>query len=160
MNRKFLWIIVLAFVLLGSFCTAFADQDGRNCWCNIDEYGCWITNEDGGKTYIMFWSEEARLYIMGPGGTPYKLVVKKPEAADFLTLKCGSPEPVVIPTAGPDEKPHEPAADCDISDYNWCLANCTGFWYYCTDSGGLNCEEATEACIDMCNDKNPNCIAQ
>ena len=44
---------VLLLTLLLSFCTVFADQDGRNCWCNIDEYGCWITGEDSGKTYIM-----------------------------------------------------------------------------------------------------------
>ena len=129
MDRKYLRIIVFVFTLLGTFAAASAEQDGRNCWCDIDEYGCRITGEDGGETYLMFWSEEARQYIMGPGGTPYNLVVKKPEEADFLTLKCGSPEPVVIPiaapSAGPDEKPQEPAYDCSgFTDLSKCNNKC------------------------------------
>ena len=154
---------VLLLTLLLSFCTVFADQDGRNCWCNIDEYGCWITGEDSGKTYIMFWSEEARLYIMGSGSAPYKLVVKKPGETDFLTLKCGSPEPVVIPTAAPsaepDEKPQEPAYDCDGFDVWACYDKCERI---------NNCEEADEpmcwdiyfTCQSKCQDKDRNCTNQ
>ncbi len=46
---------------------AFYDQDGNSVWCNKDSYGCWVTDADGGQMYIMFWSEAARDYIMGPG---------------------------------------------------------------------------------------------
>ncbi len=34
------FFVVMLLTLLFSFCTVLADQDGRNCWCNIDEYGC------------------------------------------------------------------------------------------------------------------------
>ena len=62
-------IFVLLFALLAIILltvSVSADQDGNDYWCNSDQYGCWVTNEDGGKCYIMFWSEEARKYFMGP----------------------------------------------------------------------------------------------
>ncbi len=91
----------LLLILLFTVGAVISDQDGRNAWCNIDDYGCWITNEEDGKTYIMFWSEDARRYIMGTGSAPYKLVVPHPGYISLLPIECGSPESVkpAVPTA-------------------------------------------------------------
>ncbi len=145
MNRKFLWFFVFMFILLGTFAAASADQDGRNCWCNIDEYGCRITGDDGGVIYIMFWSEEARQYIMGAGSAPYDLVVEKPSQSGILALKCGIPSPVIIPTAGPDEKPQEPAYDCSGFKYEVCFRDCDAEFNECQAYAGT-CED-----INQCN---------
>ena len=49
----------------------YYDQIGNKYWCNSDSYGCWVTGEDGGHEYIMFWSEAAAAAIMGPNsGAP------------------------------------------------------------------------------------------
>ena len=49
----------------------YYDQIGNKYWCNSDSYGCWVTGEDGGHEYIMFWSEAAADAIMGPNsGAP------------------------------------------------------------------------------------------
>ena len=71
-------LIVVLFILLISVTAVIADQDGHTCWCNEDQYGCWVTAEDGGKCYIMFWSEEARAYFMGDISKPGTLVTDKP----------------------------------------------------------------------------------
>ena len=81
MSKKLMLITVL-FILLFSFMAAFADNDGYNNWCNEDEYGCWVTDEDGGKCYIMFWSEEARAYFMGGLSKPGQLVFDKPNTSN------------------------------------------------------------------------------
>lgn len=113
MNRKFLWFFVFMFIILGSFAAASADQDGRNCWCNIDDYGCRITDEDGGAIYIMFWSEEARQYIMGAGSPPYKFVVRHPGDIGRLTIECGisKPDAAVIPPFTLPVNDDKPSAD-------------------------------------------------
>ena len=103
MLKKLVLLSVLMAALLIS-CSVFADQDGKNCWCNVDQYGCWNTGDDGGKSYLMFWSEEARQYIMGTGSAPYKLVVEKPGSSGILSMKCGVPAPAVIPTPAPAAK--------------------------------------------------------
>ena len=56
MFRKIIYT-ALVFALLFSFSSVLADNDGRDSWCNSDQYGCWVTDEDGGHCYIMFWSE-------------------------------------------------------------------------------------------------------
>ena len=63
-----------------------ADQDGNSCWCNNDQYGCWITGETGGRDYIMFWSESARDYIMGKGS---KAPIVEKYSKSRLPLECG-----------------------------------------------------------------------
>ena len=100
MMKKIVFCALLL-ILLFTVGAVISDQDGRNAWCNIDDYGCWITNEEDGKTYIMFWSEEARRYIMGTGSAPYKLVVPHPGYTSLLPIECGSPESVkpAVPTA-------------------------------------------------------------
>ena len=87
MHRKY--TILVLFVLLSAALlsmSVYADQDGNARWCNSDEYGCWVTGEDGGKSYIMFWSEEARAFFMGGHSNPGDLVVPQPETGGFLRL--------------------------------------------------------------------------
>ncbi len=90
MKRKYSLIVL--FVLLTAamiFITVSADQNGNDRWCNSDEYGCWVTDEDGGKCYITFWSEEARAYFMGDKSKPGSLVTVKPNTPDGrLTLEA------------------------------------------------------------------------
>lgn len=162
MNRKFLWFFVFMFILLGTFAAASADQDGRNCWCNIDDYGCRITDEDGGVIYIMFWSEEARQYIMGAGSAPYDLVVEKPAQSGILALKCGSPASVIIKTAGPDEKPQEPANECDgLKDcYEVCANSFSECLYQYQFEEYQQCDDANDTCYHKCVDNFPSCINQ
>lgn len=85
--KKFTILFVVCAILL-SFAAVYADQDGNNCWCNVDQYGCWITNENGGQDYIMFWSESARLFFMGTSTSPYKDVTIQPNGTT-LPLLCG-----------------------------------------------------------------------
>ena len=80
MKRKYSLIVL--FVLLAAVMvsvTVSADQNGNDRWRNMDGYGCWVTGEDGGKCYIMFWSEEARAYFMGDKSKPGSLVTDRPD---------------------------------------------------------------------------------
>ncbi len=167
MNRKSLWIIVFAFILLVTFAAASADQDGRNCWCNIDDYGCWITDEDGGTIYIMFWSEEARQYIMGAGSPPYKNVVTHPGSTGILPIECGRPEPVLTPVPkpsdpqDPDPDPQDPDPDpqdpCD--DYGDCMLHCWDIRESCDfqSPGDELCSKGYEYCSSDCRNRYPGC---
>ena len=115
MSKKLIFAALLL-TLLFSFGTVFADQDGRNCWCNIDEYGCWVTEDDGGQTYLMFWSETARRYIMGTGSAPYKFVVAHPGYTGFLELECGNVIPARTIVASADD----PTQDSDPDSGDKC----------------------------------------
>ena len=94
MSKKLLFVGMIL-VLMVSFSVVLADQDGNARWCNSDQYGCWVTGEDGGQCYIMFWSESARELFMGPGskaplGDPFpagKMTLPKPPVAGG-TLYC------------------------------------------------------------------------
>ena len=97
MLRKFVFVGMIL-VLMASFSVVLADQDGNTCWCNVDKDGCWVTNEEGGKDYIMFWSEESRKFFMGDSTAPYTSVVSKAEGAT-LGLLCGVPETVITAAA-------------------------------------------------------------
>ena len=67
MNKKSLFVVLFAMLCLAIFTVSVsADQDGHTNWCNMDQYGCWVTGDGGEQVYIMFWSEEARTYFMGP----------------------------------------------------------------------------------------------
>lgn len=59
---------VLVFILSSS---AVLAED----YCTIDDYGCWVPGDDGGKMYIMFWSEASRQFFMGDTTAPYQNVV-------------------------------------------------------------------------------------
>ena len=71
MKRTVLFILVVIIAALSVMSVSAApragyyDQIGNKYWCNSDSYGCWVTGEDGGKNYIMFWSEAAAEAIMG-----------------------------------------------------------------------------------------------
>ena len=88
--------------------TVSADQDGTSCWCNNDQYGCWITGETGGRNYIMFWSESARDYIMGKGS---KAPIVEKYSKSKLPLECGIVRSQVVITAPADSTPGEPGSD-------------------------------------------------
>ena len=95
MGKKIIIFLTLA-VLMLSFTAVFADQNGNDRWCNTDEYGCWVTGENGDKCYIMFWSEASRKFFMGDKTAPYTNVVSMAEGAR-LGLICGVPDPVIAP---------------------------------------------------------------
>ena len=103
--KKFVLLTVLLMLLI-SCAAVFADQDGKSCWCNVDQYGCWNTGDDGGKSYIMFWSEESRQSIMGTGSAPYKSVVEKPGSIGMLPMECGRSEtvPTLVPKHADPQK--------------------------------------------------------
>ena len=94
--------------------TVSADQDGTSCWCNNDQYGCWITGETGGRDYIMFWSESARDYIMGKGS---KAPIVEKYSKSKLPLECGIVRSQVVITAPADSTPvdDEPVPQPDDS---------------------------------------------
>ncbi len=107
MLKKLVLLTALLVTLLLSCPAVFAEQDGNSCWCNTDQYGCWITNDDGSTMYLMFWSEYARQYIMGSHSRPNEMVVPFPGYYGAYRIPCGSPAPVII-TAAPAAAPAAP----------------------------------------------------
>ena len=106
-------------MLLAVFCLVFcsaalADQEGNSRWCNSDQYGCWITGEDSGQNYIMFWSESARNLFMGPDSKAG--VVKQYPTGKMPLDPAPEPAPVPAPAPAPvnpvnpkePEEPEEP----------------------------------------------------
>ena len=87
MRKKALGIVLFVLLCLTAITISVsADQEGSSCWCNVDQHGCWITGENGGKSYIMFWSESSRDYIMGKGSkAPIVSMYDKAK----LPLECG-----------------------------------------------------------------------
>ncbi|MBR6090162.1 MAG: hypothetical protein IKP86_09535 [Anaerolineaceae bacterium] len=67
--EKFTIFLLIAVLSMAVVLTASADQEGNKRWCTSDPYGCWVTDEDGGQSYIMFWSEAARELFMGKDST-------------------------------------------------------------------------------------------
>ena len=108
MAKKMLLAVLFAVMLLAALTVSVsADQDGNSCWCNNDQYGCWITGEKGGRDYIMFWNESARDYIMGKGS---KAPIVEKYHLPKLPLECGIVRSTVVvsapaPDSGGDEKP-------------------------------------------------------
>ena len=92
MRNGSLFAVILAFLAVTLLAVpAFADQNGNDSWCNSDQYGCWVTDEDGGKCYIMFWSEESRAYFMGGKSNPGELVTEMPAEASAGRMEMESP---------------------------------------------------------------------
>ncbi len=81
--KKFLVVLFVLIIAVLSVMAVSADQNGTDIWCNKDSYGCWITGEDGEQVYIMFWSEDARNYIMGTDGST---VTTNPDSSEILKL--------------------------------------------------------------------------
>ncbi len=98
MMKKLVIAAILLTALL-SFCTVLADRDGNYYYCNSDQYGCWVTAEDGSRSYIMFWSEEAKMYFMGNKPA----VVCPPPEDNSRTMELGE-----VPQAHPERKPVRP----------------------------------------------------
>ena len=102
-----------------------ADQDGNSCWCNNDQYGCWITGETGGRDYIMFWSESARDYIMGKGS---KAPIVEKYSKSKLPLECGIVRSQVVITAPADSTPvDDDQEQTDACDYDKCVQDCNQY---------------------------------
>ena len=103
MTKKLLFVVLFTMLFLVALTVSVsADQDGNSCWCNNDQYGCWITGEKGGRNYIMFWSESARDYIMGKGS---KAPIVEKYSKSKLPLECGIVRSTVVvaaPAAGGD----------------------------------------------------------
>ena len=78
MNKRTLFVVLFAMLCLAlSAMTVLADQDGGDRWCNMDQYGCWVTGDEGEQIYISFWTEEARKYFMGDITAPYTNVIDR-----------------------------------------------------------------------------------
>lgn len=99
MRKKALGIVLFVLLCLTAITISVsADQEGSSCWCNVDQHGCWITGENGGKSYIMFWSESSRDYIMGKGSkAPIVSMYDKAK----LPLECGIDRSSVVVAAAP-----------------------------------------------------------
>ena len=88
MTKKSLFVVLFAMLCLAVFTVSVsADQDGYERYCNSDQYGCWVTGDEGEQIYIMFWSESARDLFMGPGSNA---VVADPFPAGKMSLGKGS----------------------------------------------------------------------
>ena len=101
MKKLFLLTLVLIIAALSVMSVSAAprgryyDQMGNKYWCNSDGYGCWVTGENGGKDYIMFWSEAAAEAIMGPNsGAP---IGTNPGTQE---LPLQAPKPVTVAAPG------------------------------------------------------------
>lgn len=77
MNKKVLFVLFAILMMAVMTVSVSADQDGLENWCNMDQYGCWVTGDNGEQIYIMFWTEEARQYFMGGSTAPYKDVQER-----------------------------------------------------------------------------------
>ena len=153
----------------------YYDQIGNKYWCNSDSYGCWVTGEDGGHEYIMFWSEAAATAIMGPNsGAPVGTL----PGTSTLNLAAPVAEAAAAAEKKEDkggEKP-ECTEDKDCTDgkkceNNKCVAksdggdptptNCTttgcATGEKCNTETGL-CEQETQKTCDD-NDR-ANCVAK
>ena len=67
MNKKLMFVLFAMLMMAVMTVSVSADQLANDRWCNSDQYGCWVTGDDGAQDYIMFWSESARDLFMGPG---------------------------------------------------------------------------------------------
>ena len=95
----------------------YYDQMGNKYWCNSDSYGCWVTNENGGKDYIMFWSEAAAEAIMGTNsGAPIGTFPGTSE----LSLEAPIPEVVVKEGSAPSPAPVDKCKDVTCPDGETC----------------------------------------
>lgn len=87
MKKYVLMLCVVLGILAGAVLTAQAGN-----FCNVDSYGCWLM-EDDQPIYIMFWSEAARDYIMGPGSNA---TVAPYYPGSVMELDGQQPEPAYV----------------------------------------------------------------
>ncbi len=119
MYKRLSLILILAILFI--FVTSvvvFADQIGNYCYCNRDQYGCWVTEEDGRRSYIMFWSEEIKNNFIGkdkpavvcdpPDGNG-RVMELHPIPIQTMPDPQPQPEPQPEPVPQPEPQP-EPGA--------------------------------------------------
>ena len=128
MKRTVLFILVVIIAALSVMSVSAAphgryfDQIGNKHWCTSDSYGCWVTGEDGGKNYIMFWSEAAAEAIMGknsgaPIGAPLsgEMNLAGPKAPVVVVEADedggGDDTPTPSPSPSPDPNTCTPACE-------------------------------------------------
>ena len=90
MKNKVLFALFAVMMLAVLTTVVSADQDAYERYCNIDQYGCWNTGDNGAKDYIMFWSESSRAYFMGPDSNAP--VSPQPAPSGRLPMGSGKPE--------------------------------------------------------------------
>ena len=133
MNKKVLFVLFAVLMMAVMTVSVSADQDAYDRFCNMDQYGCWNTNDEGGKDYIMFWSESARDYFMGPGSN----AVVTDYCADCSgKLGMGSGAPVVNKASGSAQKAAENTSGSDTQTgtaYNDDMV--TELWEYEVNKG-------------------------
>ncbi len=122
----------------------YYDQVGNKHWCNSDSYGCWVTGEDGGKDYIMFWSESAAEAIMGknsgapigtlPGAGELGLAAPVAEAAK-KSDGGKDPDPAPAPTCSAD--------NCDANEGMSCQGD------KCVKTSCTQAEKDALGCYDQ-----------
>lgn len=131
MKRTVLFILVVIIAALSVMSASAAphgryfDQIGNKHWCTSDSYGCWVTGEDGGKNYIMFWSEAAAEAIMGPNsGAP----IGAPLSGDMNLAGPKAPVVAVEADGGGDDTqpvnpnpPSDPCAGVECNDGETCV---------------------------------------
>lgn len=83
MNKKVCIVLFAVLMMAVMTVSVSADQLANDRWCNSDQYGCWVTGDNGAQDYIMFWSESARELFMGPGSNA---VVTDPYPAGKMPL--------------------------------------------------------------------------
>ena len=126
MNKKSLFVVLFAMLCLAVFTVSVsADQDGHTNWCNMDQYGCWVTGDGGEQVYIMFWSEEARTYFMGPNSNAV--------VTDFCADCEGGK--LSLPNNGKVQE----KLFCNKYGTCWTLKSLQGEIAACTKSGYINC---------------------
>lgn len=104
-SKFYMFLLIAVFCLV--FCgAALADQEGNDRWCNSDQYGCWITGDDAGQNYIMFWSESARDLFMGPESSA-GVVTQYPAGKMPLDPAPQQTSGIQAPDPGDSEDPEE-----------------------------------------------------
>ena len=134
-----LFVLVAAILSMTMVASAYYDQNGTKRWCNTDADGCWVTNEDGGKDYIMFWSEASREKYMGTGSDA-PIAPKYAGGEMSLLAPLTAVQPTQAPTEVPTQEPTQPVQkSCsDYTDLGSCsAAGCT--WTFLSPTEGSVC---------------------
>ncbi len=125
----------------------YYDQMGNKYWCNSDSYGCWVTNENGGKDYIMFWSEAAAEAIMGTNsGAPIGTFPGTSE----LSLEAPIPEVVVKEGSAPSPAPVDKCKDVTCQEGETCNK----------ETGECESDTPVDKCKDVKCDEGQTCNAE
>ena len=128
----------------------YYDQIGNKYWCNSDSYGCWVTGENGGHEYIMFWSEAAAAAIMGPNsGAPVGTL----PGTSTLNLAA----PVAEAAAAAEKKDSDGGGE--KPQPKTCDPACTGNFTCNTNTGKCECSLTCSAGDNQTCTANDNCDA-